>query len=293
MGEYEVETIRKARMKGDRKGNPMQWEYYVKTRQAKGTQKPPTPHPPEDEAQPGDSRLSLADADRPPEDVEHSEDTVHPPGDVVLEDSNAVEQAEAATFVLEAKPITFANRVASAFSQSTIFGPLASGFGFSSSTAQPASHTRYPFSVNLDPSVSLFVTLQDVQAPQSFLDDLGTTRGPTGKFYSHNHATVLAHTLKPEGAYAKIVLSESAPAEDAQHFERFAARLMAGEMFVQMMGGALLAMLSSDNNELGDILAVPSAQLLGAHNAILMVHTKVEDYTEYAKAAENADDSRW
>lgn len=85
--------------------------------------------------------------------------------------------------------------------------------------------------MNLDPAVSLPITLKDVHAPQTFLDGIdGVARNPTGKFYKDQYAIALADTLRAQESYARIVLSDSADAEQKKHFERFITRLEAGEM---------------------------------------------------------------
>ncbi|RPD66132.1 hypothetical protein L226DRAFT_609031 [Lentinus tigrinus ALCF2SS1-7] len=201
--------------------------------------------------------------------------------------------------VLEARPVTFASLVTAAWTQSTIFGPLALGFTSVPSQNEnqdqdPSSEShRHTLFLNLDPAVSLPVSLKDVHAPQTFMDGLnGMARNPTGKFYKDKYAIALVDTLQAQGSYARVTLSDTANEEQKKHFERFISRLQAGEMFIQMNRAETLVMCASENQVLGNKLEVP-AQLLGLGGTVVVAHVSVENHCEYADAAVHADDTRW
>ncbi|OJT06209.1 hypothetical protein TRAPUB_2940 [Trametes pubescens] len=200
--------------------------------------------------------------------------------------------------VLEARPLTFASRVTSAWSQSTIFGPLALGLSPARKPAQEelngsSSPKRYTLNLNLDSAVSLPITLKDTHADIAFLEKIDTNaRNPTGKFYKDEHSIAMANTLKPCKSYARVVLSDGATDEQKKHFERFVSRMLAGELFLQMNHFEPLVMCASENSVLGQKLAVP-ASLLGLAGTVLVVHVSIEDHCAYADAADRADGARW
>ncbi|KAI0374886.1 hypothetical protein BV20DRAFT_1110710 [Pilatotrama ljubarskyi] len=201
--------------------------------------------------------------------------------------------------VLEAKPVTFATRVSSAWNQSTIFGPLTLGFAPSRNQGQldptdsSSQPKRYALNLNLDPAVSLPLTLKDTHASTSFLEQLdATARNPSGKFYKDQSAIALVNTLRPHGSYAWVATSEDATEEHKKHFQRFVSRLVAGEMFIQMNRFEPLVMCASENSVLGQKLGIP-APLLGLPDTVVMTHVSIEDHCAYAEAAEHADDARW
>ncbi|TBU65827.1 hypothetical protein BD310DRAFT_1034097 [Dichomitus squalens] len=220
---------------------------------------------------------------------------------IEVESPRAFESPSAAqageTAALQAKPLTFTSRV-SMWGQSTIFGPLTLGFtGRAQSetgAADPSAEAkRYNFYLNLDPAVSVPITLKDVQASQTFLDGLDSTaRNPTGKFYKDSHAIALVGTLKAKRSYARVVPGDASTDEQKKHFERFITRLRAGELFIQMNRAETLVMCASENAILGQRLGIP-AQLLGLGDTAIVAHVDVENYSQYAEAAVHADTARW
>ncbi|EIW60355.1 uncharacterized protein TRAVEDRAFT_57635 [Trametes versicolor FP-101664 SS1] len=205
---------------------------------------------------------------------------------------------EKAPIVLEARPLTFASRVTSAWSQSTIFGPLALGLSPTRKAVQEeqngsSSPKRYTLNLNLDSAVSLPITLKDTHADVTFLEKIDTNaRNPTGKFYKDENSIALVNTLKPCKSYARVALSDGATDEQKKHFERFVSRMLAGELFIQMNHFEPLVMCASENSVLGQKLAVP-APLLGLAGTVLVVHVSIEDHCAYADAADRADGARW
>ncbi|OSC97102.1 hypothetical protein PYCCODRAFT_1419963 [Trametes coccinea BRFM310] len=206
---------------------------------------------------------------------------------------------EAPSISLVAKPLTFASRVTSAFSQSTIFGPLTLGTSpqrkqLQDNTVDSSSAPKqHVFNLNLDAAVSIPVTLQDVHGPASFVENLDSTaRNPTGKFYKDQFAFALLNSLRPQGSYARISLSEGAAEDEKKHLARFAERLRSGELFIQMNRFEPLVVCDSENSALAQKLAVPAA-LLGRHDSVVVVHVSIEDHSAYAEAALHADNSRW
>ncbi|KAI0748119.1 hypothetical protein C8Q80DRAFT_718172 [Daedaleopsis nitida] len=194
-----------------------------------------------------------------------------------------VEQApETPAIVLEARPLTFAKLVSTAWTNSTIFGPL--------NSSEDKKHTLY---LNLDSAVSVPIMLKDIHASQSFLDGLDAmARNPTGKFYKSQHAIALVSTLVALGSHARFALADGAGDDQKAHLERFISRLEAGELFIQMNRAETLAMCASSNSDLAHKLGFP-AQLLGLGNTAIVAHVNVENYCEYAEAAVHADNSRW
>ncbi|KAI0670388.1 hypothetical protein C8Q78DRAFT_1035963 [Trametes maxima] len=197
--------------------------------------------------------------------------------------------------VLEARPVTFTSRVASAWSHSTIFGPLALGLSpirkqvAESSTAPK----RYAFNVNLDAAVSVPIILKDTHAQQTFLEKLdATARNPTGKFYKDQAAFDLVDSFRSQGSYARVVPNDDASEDHKKHFERFLSRLVAGELFVQMNHFEPLVIFASENSGLGQKLGLPGP-LLGLASSVVVAHVSIEDHCAYAEAAVHADNARW
>lgn len=160
--------------------------------------------------------------------------------------------------------------------------------------------------------MSLPVTLKDVHAPSSFTENLdNVTRNPTGKFYKDPHSVAMVETLKANGSFARVVVSDGASQEQKAHFDRFIVRLQTGELvssssipldsvtstllfaqFIQMNRTEPLAMCSAENGVLVGKLGFPAA-LVGLGGAVLVAQVTVENYSNYADAAGHADDSRW
>lgn len=55
-------------------------------------------------------------------------------------------------------------------------------------------------------------------------------KGPPGKFYQERWALALLNTLRTGGSSARVVPAHGADENQIQHFERFRARLEAGEL---------------------------------------------------------------
>ncbi|KAJ3004831.1 hypothetical protein NUW54_g4626 [Trametes sanguinea] len=221
------------------------------------------------------------------------------PQDVAAVDEKADNPPASPSISLVARPLTFASRVSSAFSQSTIFGPLTLG----TSPERKQSHgnaansssapKQYVFNVNVDAAVSIPATLQDVHGPTSFAENLDSTaRNPTGHFYKDQYAFALLNTLRPQGSYARLSLSEDATEDAKKHLARFVERLRSGELFIQMNRFEPLVMCHSENSALAQKLAVPAA-LLGKPDSVIVAHVSIEDHCAYAEAALHADNSRW
>ncbi|KAI0831301.1 hypothetical protein BC628DRAFT_1462070 [Trametes gibbosa] len=183
--------------------------------------------------------------------------------------------------ILEARPLTFATRVTSAWSQSTIFGPLSS------------APKRYILNVNLASAVSLPVMLKDTRATTTFLEKIdANARNPTGKFYKDQAAISLVNTVDPQTSYARVALSDGATDEQKQHFDRFVARIVAGELFLQVNRFEPLVLCASENSILCQKLGVP-APLQGLVGTVVLIHVSIVDYSAYVDATEHADNSRW
>ncbi|KAH9854226.1 hypothetical protein C2E23DRAFT_89037 [Lenzites betulinus] len=201
--------------------------------------------------------------------------------------------------ILQARPLTFTTRVASAWSQSTIFGPLALGLGAARNQAQTdavnssSAAKRYTLNLNLDSSISIPVTLKDTHAPTTFLEKIdANARNPTGKFYKDEAAIVLLNTLDPQASYARVALSDGTTDEQKKHFERFISRISAGELFMQVNRFELLVMCASENSVLCQKLGVP-APLQGLVGTVILAHVSIVDHSAYVDATEYADNSRW
>ncbi|KAG6839515.1 hypothetical protein H0H93_005351, partial [Arthromyces matolae] len=82
-------------------------------------------------------------------------------------------------------------------------------------------------------SVSIPVVLTKVAPSQPGTPSLETIvakRGPPGVFYDRERAVALLDTLRTGGPSAKIGLDISATPEHKTQFEKFRARLAAGEL---------------------------------------------------------------
>jgi hypothetical protein len=101
------------------------------------------------------------------------------------------------------------------------------------STSAPVS-TRATFSLSLDSSVTVPITLKDVYqiTGSPSLDAVVTAnpKGPPGKFYREEVASTLLNTLRSGGSSARVEVGESMDENHKQHFERFRGRLDAGEL---------------------------------------------------------------
>ncbi|KAG6816443.1 hypothetical protein H0H87_005998 [Tephrocybe sp. NHM501043] len=119
--------------------------------------------------------------------------------------------------------------------QPTMFGPL--GIGTNRPTMEGATSERAPFYINLDSSASIPVILTDTAPshPSSpSLELIVANKGPPGVFYDHKAALDLLDTLRTGGPSAKIGLHSSATDAHKAHFERFCARLCAGELSLML-----------------------------------------------------------
>lgn len=178
--------------------------------------------------------------------------------------------------------------------KSTIFGPLGLGSDSLSqgqaSGSQTDSSKSPPFLINLDSSISIPVLLVDISPPNTSLFAVGS-KGPNvpGKFYKVERCLSLLDTMRTGGPSAQVVVLENVADETKRHFERFAARLEVGDVFVALAGAQLLAFCSSSNNQVCQKLNIPP-KLPGK---TLVSQVFVENYSGYADAASNADEKRW
>ncbi|KII88415.1 hypothetical protein PLICRDRAFT_124713 [Plicaturopsis crispa FD-325 SS-3] len=188
------------------------------------------------------------------------------------------------------------------WSRSTIFGPLGLGSDVPSTSAPEATSTSTSalpaFSLSLTSSVAVPVSLKDIQPATTSPDLLPldtivarSPKGPPGKIYTEQCALAMIGALRTGGSSARVVLNTDDEKLKA-HFERFSARLQAGDMFVAVAGGNVLAFSASENRAIGQRLGIPPV-LLGLAGTVLVSCVAIEDVSAYAEAAMQADDIRW
>jgi hypothetical protein len=99
----------------------------------------------------------------------------------------------------------------------------------------PSSPFRPAFQLSLDYSVALPLILKDVNSSISTspsLESIVTQRpqGPPGKFYRKEPALAVLDSLATGGSSARVSLDLDSDEKQAQIFERFVAKLRAGEL---------------------------------------------------------------
>ncbi|KAK7693479.1 hypothetical protein QCA50_003047 [Cerrena zonata] len=183
---------------------------------------------------------------------------------------------------------------------STIFGPL----GFSRSVAagpaeENTTSTKNVLSIKLDATVTVPVILKDVQPPRDPkmkpLNEVisSISGGPTtGKFYKGDSAPALITTLRVEGSCARIALEDEASDTQKSDLERFRSRLQAGQLFVITMGTIMLALCSSENQDLCTRLGM-SPKLIGLGGNVLVTEVAIADELAFCDAVQGAADERW
>lgn len=88
-----------------------------------------------------------------------------------------------------------------------------------------------PFMLALDTSVAVPVLLTDVLSTNGpSLDFIVGHTGPPGKFYGSDAALTLLNTIRAGGPSARIIMGDDSSDENKKHFERFCARLHAGDL---------------------------------------------------------------
>ena len=112
-----------------------------------------------------------------------------------------------------------------------------SGFTTSTAALQPdtaQTSTRPTWALSLDSSVTVSIMLKDLfQVTGSpLLDEIiaANPKGPPGKFYRAEVASILVDALQSGGSSARIEVDETADEPQKEHFERFRSRLEAGEL---------------------------------------------------------------
>ncbi|KAL6300125.1 hypothetical protein BKA93DRAFT_803028 [Sparassis latifolia] len=195
------------------------------------------------------------------------------------------------------EPDVLKNEGVAAWKQSTIFGPLTIGpeshRAPDSSTSCDSEPLRPTLFLSLDSAVSVPVILRDVTPKGSTLDNVGKNlKGPPGKFYKGEYASNLVDSLRMEGSCARLAIDPNAEEVHKQHLKRFRTCLLAGELFVEMIGINLLVMFASENKSFGQKFDI-SPTLVGLGDTVVVTHVRIEDFSAYAQAAEHADDGRW
>lgn len=135
--------------------------------------------------------------------------------------------------------------------------------------------------------------------------ELSVNKGPPGKFYDEKASPALLNTLRTGGPSARIVINDDSTDEHKRTFELFYSRLKAGELvridvpwsfisvltyhqFVAMAGADVLVFCSSDNGLACQRLNI-SPSLLEDLAGILVTRVIIENYSDYATAAVDAD----
>ncbi|KAF8892514.1 hypothetical protein BD779DRAFT_1509427 [Infundibulicybe gibba] len=181
-----------------------------------------------------------------------------------------------------------------AWKSPTIFGPL--GIGLNSPKPTPES-SMATFTLALDSAVTIPVLLTETPPPINGTPALNVVishnlSGPPGKFYCPESAIALLYTIRSGGSSGRIVMDSGATDEQRAHYDRFRARLNAGDLFVAMLGVEVLTFCSSDNLPLAQRLNLPST-LLGIPGSVIASRVVIENYSAYANAALQADSIRW
>ncbi|KAH9001181.1 hypothetical protein EDB92DRAFT_1825230 [Lactarius akahatsu] len=188
--------------------------------------------------------------------------------------------------------------------RATIFGPLAIGAGLATWVTATATETGLsstsvpkPFPLSLDNSTTVPVTLKDVALAQTAhtprLENIVSgTHGPPGKLYKSHAAAALLETLETGGSCARLVLDETATAEQRRVFDAFRSKLEEGGLFVVMASSEILACCSSTNEDHTKKLAL-TPSLEGLSETVVVSHVKVVNYSAFADAAALAENVRW
>jgi hypothetical protein len=191
--------------------------------------------------------------------------------------------------------------------RATIFGPLAIGAGLPTWVTTVATEMGLssastsvipqPFSLSLDNSTNVPVTLKDIASAQTThnlqLENIVSgPRGPPGKLYKSHAAAALLETLETGGSCARLALDETATAEQRRVFDTFRNKLEEGGLFVVMASSEVLACCSSANEGHTKKLAL-TPSLEGLSETVVVSHVKVVNYSAFADAAALAENVRW
>ncbi|KAF8163375.1 hypothetical protein B0H34DRAFT_695258 [Crassisporium funariophilum] len=181
--------------------------------------------------------------------------------------------------------------LSSSWKRSTIFGPL--GLGVESPSRTELQKSTQLF-LNLDSAVSIPILLLALpNAPSDLLSIKTGSKGPPGKFYRSETALSLLGSMRAGGTSAVVVIGEDATADERSHFMRFSKRLhQDGDLFVSVAGVHILAFCSTSITLLSQRLNAPTS-LLNEPGQILVSQVEIENYSGYADAAADADNSRW
>jgi hypothetical protein len=166
------------------------------------------------------------------------------------------------------------------------------------------------FQVNLDSSVSMPIILVDTVSSPTLPKSTLSRQGPPGKFYRGRYAVELLGTLRTKGSFARAMLSPEATEIDRSNFRHFMKRLLGEELvgfsssefssfqvltifyqFLAPVDGDLLVFCSSTNALSTQKLNIPSN--LASAEAVLVSHVSIENYSDFASAANHADNVRW
>ncbi|TFK76281.1 hypothetical protein BDN72DRAFT_227683 [Pluteus cervinus] len=175
------------------------------------------------------------------------------------------------------------SNVSAAWKSTTIFDPLARGLD---SPSVSKSSALSSFLLPLSDKNRLPINFSDFAVPAgSTLDTISKSSGggAPGKFYSANQSPALLDALRTGGSCAKVATTAGAPQSELEEFNRFAARLHEGELFIAAAGTDILAFCSSKNESLAHRLNIPS-HLLREEN-VLVSKVEISDYSAYADAA--------
>ncbi|KAI0256791.1 hypothetical protein BJV78DRAFT_1166968 [Lactifluus subvellereus] len=161
----------------------------------------------------------------------------------------------------------------SPWERSTIFGPFNPHRVSSSSILSS-------FLLSLDNSTSIPVALKDVSSAQTLHD-----------FHIDN---IVSGTPGPPGNWscARLVLDNTATAEQRIVFDAFCSKLEEGGLFVVMASSEVLACCSSTNRGYTKKLALATS-LQGLSGTVVVSHVKVANFSAFADAAAQAENIRW
>ncbi|KAF4576774.1 hypothetical protein EYR36_000629 [Pleurotus pulmonarius] len=181
---------------------------------------------------------------------------------------------------------------------STIFGALASGSKKTDESESPTAKFFLSFDTSAAAPVRLICPSPDTpDAPPTTLtlDEIIKTqkKWSPGQFYQQEHALKLLNALRSIEPLAEVVLDEGVANDDERgHYERFQAKLRAGELFVEFVGEDLLAFCVPESTDIAQRLNFPvSLPAQGGH--IFVTRVLVVDTIGYFEATENADKNRW
>ncbi|KIP08758.1 hypothetical protein PHLGIDRAFT_363748 [Phlebiopsis gigantea 11061_1 CR5-6] len=182
----------------------------------------------------------------------------------------------------------------------TIFDNIStSSFHGTADVPGPSAESSQPIlSIPINPSVKLFVKLQDIHPPADStrkpLDEMITQQqtGPPGKFYKGQAAEEILKAFGYGGSSARAVLKSDADASEKEDFNRLQSYLKEGNLFIAIVGSVIFAFCSSNSADFTMKLGI-SPNLVGLGDNILVTEVVIADDAVYCDAVMNAEDIRW